>query len=83
MNIPNFRAGVDVYKLKGLYDTLSKIVSINDKEYTMHFKFPESVLEIVKDNIGNTPCFHVEFDLDFDGDLLCCVIDDDDMFIGG
>lgn len=83
MNIPNFRAGVDVTKLKGLYDTLSQVVSINDKEYTIHFKFPEAVLEILKDNIDSRPCFHVEFDLDYDGELLCCVIDDDDVFIEG
>lgn len=93
MNIPNFLPGVDIFKIKSLYDSLSKIVKIDEKEYTFSIYLNSEYVHLLSNMLNEVYCnediydssIAYEFNLKFNnnGDLIQADIDDINYFIGG
>lgn len=93
MNIPNFRSGVDISKIKSLFDSLSEIVKIDDKEYTFSIHLYSVYVHFLSNMLNEVYCnesiydssIEHEYNLKFNsnGDLIQADIDDITYFIGG
>lgn len=93
MNIPNFRPGLDISKIKSLYDSLSQIVKIDEKGYTFSIHLYSEYVHLLS-NMLNEVYQHEEFydssiahdyilKFNSNGNLIQSDIDDVSYFIGG
>lgn len=64
MKIPNFRPGLDIEKVKDLYESLSQNVSINEKDYTytISLKGVHILLALDPDCLWDSDYFCFEYD---------------------
>lgn len=93
MKIPNFRSGVDIEKIKSLYESLANIVVIDEKEYTFSINLQSEYVHLLSNmlsevyrNEGNyDSSIAYDYRLKFNsfGKLIQADIDDISYFIGG
>lgn len=82
MKIPNFRPGLDIEKIKDLYESLSQNVSINEKDYTYTISLKGVHVLLAMDPDSKWDSEYIRFEYDSKGNLKRVLIEEDVLWEG-